>query len=36
VIVEPGGKIAWSNSGGLNFFEFRKAIVENPMIGRYF
>ena len=36
VIVEPGGKIVWSNSGGLNFLEFRKAIVENPMIGRYF
>jgi thiol-disulfide isomerase/thioredoxin len=36
VIVEPGGKIVWRNSGGLDFFEFRKAIVENPMIGRYF
>ena len=36
VIVEPGGKIVWSNSGGLNFFEFRKAIVENKFIGRYF
>jgi thiol-disulfide isomerase/thioredoxin len=36
IIVEPGGKIVWSNSGGLNFPEFRKAIVENPMIGRYF
>ena len=36
VIVEPGGKIVWSNSSGLNFFDFRKAIVENPLIGRYF
>ncbi len=36
VIVEPGGKIIWSKPGGLNFYEFRKAIVENPMIGRYF
>ncbi|KAF0235240.1 MAG: alkyl hydroperoxide reductase/thiol specific antioxidant/Mal [Prolixibacteraceae bacterium] len=36
VIVEPGGKIVWRKSGGLNFFEFRKAIVENPLIGRYF
>jgi peroxiredoxin len=36
VIVEPGGKIVWSNSGGLDFLEFRKAIVENKMIGRYF
>ncbi len=36
VIVEPGGKIVWSKPGGLNFLEFRKAIVENPLIGRYF
>lgn len=36
VIVEPGGKIVWRNSGGLDFFEFRKAIVENELIGRYF
>ncbi len=36
VIIEPGGKIVWSNSGGLNFLEFRKAVVDNPMIGRYF
>ena len=36
VIVEPGGKIVFRNSGGLNFFELRKAIVENQLIGRYF
>lgn len=36
VIVEPGGKIVWRNSGGLDFLEFRKAIVENELIGRYF
>jgi thiol-disulfide isomerase/thioredoxin len=36
VIIEPGGKIVWRKSGGLNFLEFRKAIVENPLIGRYF
>jgi len=36
VIVEPGGQIVWRKSGGLNFLEFRKAIVENPLIGRYF
>jgi thiol-disulfide isomerase/thioredoxin len=36
VIVEPGGKIVWRNSGGLNFLDFRKAIVENRLIGRYF
>lgn len=36
IIVEPGGKIVWRNSGGLNFFTFRKVIVENDLIGRYF
>jgi thiol-disulfide isomerase/thioredoxin len=36
VIVEPGGKIVWRSSGSINFLEFRKAIVENPLIGRYF
>ncbi len=36
VIVEPGGKIVWRSSGGLDFLEFRKAIVENHLIGRYF
>ena len=36
VIVEPGGKIVWRKSGGLDFHELRKTIVENPLIGRYF
>jgi hypothetical protein len=36
VIIEPGGKIVWRSHGGLDFYEFRKAIVENPLIGRYF
>ena len=36
IIVEPGGKIVWRESGGLDFFELKKAIVENPLIGRYF
>ncbi len=36
VIVEPGGKIVGRFSGNLDFYEFRKAIVENPLIGRYF
>lgn len=36
VIVEPGGKIVWRHSGSLDFLEFRRAIVENPLIGRYF
>lgn len=36
VIVEPGGKIVWRNTGGLDFLQFRKAIVENRLIGRYY
>lgn len=36
IIVEPGGKIVYRSSGGLKFFELRKAIVEHPKIGRYY
>lgn len=36
VIVEPGGKIVYRSSGGLDFRELRKAIVENELIGRYY
>lgn len=36
IIVEPGGRIVSRFSGNLDFHEFRKAIVENPLIGRYF
>lgn len=36
LLVEPGGKIVYRSQGGLNFLELRKAIVEHPMIGRYF
>jgi thiol-disulfide isomerase/thioredoxin len=36
VIVEPGGKIVYRSSGGIKFLELRKAIVDNPKIGRYF
>ena len=34
VIVEPGGEIVWRNSGNLDFYQFRKAIVDNRLIGR--
>jgi thiol-disulfide isomerase/thioredoxin len=36
VIVEPGGKIFYRSSGGLNFQSLRRTIVEHPLIGRYF
>jgi thiol-disulfide isomerase/thioredoxin len=36
VIVEPGGNILYRFPGGLNMLEFRKKIIEHPLIGRYF
>ncbi|MGM0621348.1 MAG: redoxin domain-containing protein [Bacteroidota bacterium] len=36
VIVEPGGRIFYRSSGGLNFQALRRAIVEHPLIGRYY
>jgi peroxiredoxin len=36
IIVEPGGKVAHRFAGGLKMLDFRKKIVEHPMIGRYF
>ncbi len=36
IIVEPGGKIYCRFSGGIDALEFRRKIVEHPLIGRYF
>ena len=36
IIVEPGGRIAYRFSGGLKMLDFRKKIVEHPLIGRYY
>jgi thiol-disulfide isomerase/thioredoxin len=36
VLVEPGGKIVYRIGGGIKFLPLRKAIVENPLIGRYY
>lgn len=36
VIVEPGGNVVARFSGNLDFYELRKTIVENPLIGRYY
>jgi thiol-disulfide isomerase/thioredoxin len=36
LIVEPGGKVAYRFPGGLKMMDFRKKIVEHPMIGRYY
>lgn len=36
VLVEPGGKIVWRHQGTADFLALKRAIVEHPMIGRYF
>jgi len=36
VLVEPGGKIAYSVQGSVDLLALKKKIVENPLIGRYY
>jgi peroxiredoxin len=36
LLVEPGGKIVFAKQGIINPSELKKAIVENPLIGRYY
>lgn len=36
VLVEPGGRVVWRQQGEADFRELKKAIVEHPMIGRYY
>jgi peroxiredoxin len=36
ILVEPGGKIVYGKQGAINVAEMKKAIVENPLIGRYY
>ena len=36
ILVEPGGKVVWSFQGDVDFLELKRAIVDHPMIGRYF
>lgn len=36
VLVEPGGKIVYGKQGRIDVAEMKKAIVENPMIGRFY
>ncbi|MCB0610671.1 MAG: redoxin domain-containing protein [Lewinella sp.] len=35
-LIEPGGKIVWSHQGSVDFMELKRAIVEHPMMGRYY
>ena len=36
VLVEPGGKIVWQHQGDVDLPELKRAIVEHPMMGRYY
>jgi len=36
ILVEPGGKKVWSHQGEVDFLELKRAIVDHPLIGRYF
>ena len=36
VLVEPGGKVVFRHQGAIDPLEVRRAIVEHPMIGRYY
>ena len=36
MLVEPGGKIIYAKEGIIDPAELKKAIVENPAIGRYY
>lgn len=36
LLIEPGGGIVYSNQGVVDLLELKRAIVEHPLIGRYF
>lgn len=36
VLLEPDGKVIYKKMGSIDPFELKKAIVDHPMIGRYF
>lgn len=36
LLIEPGGKIAYKVPGEVKVLDLRKAIVDHPMIGRYY
>ena len=36
LLIEPGGNIIWKYQGPVDFLKLRRAIVDHPMIGRYF
>ena len=36
ILVEPNGKVVWKHQGEVDFLALKRAIVEHPMIGRYY
>ncbi|GAA4453514.1 hypothetical protein GCM10023189_18700 [Nibrella saemangeumensis] len=36
LVIEPGGKVAYRKQGAVDLREFRRAIVDNAVIGRYY
>ncbi len=36
LLIEPGGKVAYRVPGTIDALELKKAIVDHPMIGRYY
>jgi thiol-disulfide isomerase/thioredoxin len=36
ILVEPGGKIVYVKDGQINAFLLKKAIVDDPLVGRYY
>jgi thiol-disulfide isomerase/thioredoxin len=36
ILVEPGGKIVYGKQGAINVAEMKKAIIDNPLMGRFY
>jgi peroxiredoxin len=36
MLVEPGGKVVYSYQGSVDLLELKRAIVEHPLMGRYY
>lgn len=36
MLIEPNGNIAWKKQGEVDFYELKRVIVDNKLIGRYF
>ncbi len=36
LLIEPGGNVVWSHQGDIDFHQLKRAIVDHPIIGRYY